>query len=141
MSGQSLTLGEYLDHLRKQRDKLDDLISTIEKTLEGLETVSFPMVAVPSPSAPAAPRKARGPYSAMTIIDAAMSYLREVGKPVATADLVKALQNGGLKSSSASPYRTLYNTLNNRLEKGIFKSGNKWGLSEWQRQADLLEQK
>ena len=129
MSKEALTLGEYLNDLRTRRSKLDALIADIEATLEGNARVPASAAGAP------AQRRPRGPYSGLTIIDASMAVLRAAGKPMDTNAIANALRDGGLKTASKSPYRTIYNTLNNRQDKGdIKKSGAKWGLSEWEKE-------
>jgi hypothetical protein len=126
MSKDGLTLGEYLDHLRKQRAGLDDLISKIESTR---------LDAPPLSAAGAHPqRKPQGPYSGVTIINAAIAFLRSVGKTQGTREILNAIREGGLKTASKSPYRTLYSTLNRRMEnKGdVIKINGKWGLKAWE---------
>lgn len=131
MGKEDLTLGEYLDHLRQERKKLDALIAHIESTIGG------PLV-VPA-SAAGHVRSGEGVYANMTIIDAAMTFLRSAGRPQKTETIVSALRAGGIKSSAENPYRTIYNTLSQKIGKGITKVGkSKWGLSEWQRPADAV---
>lgn len=130
MGKEDLTLGEYLDHLRQERKKLDALISHIESTIGG------PLVVVPTAAAGHA-RAGEGVYANMTIIDAAMTFLRTAGRPQKTEAIVSALRAGGIKSSADNPYRTIYNTLSQKIGKGITKVGkSKWGLSEWVRTSE-----
>ncbi|MFZ0731336.1 MAG: hypothetical protein WAM79_03320 [Candidatus Sulfotelmatobacter sp.] len=72
-------------------------------------------------------------YRGMTIAAATLKFLRTVGKPQLTGDISRALKMGGIGSTSKNMYRTVYNTLNNRMDKhkDIVKSGPKWGLAEW----------
>jgi hypothetical protein len=128
MSKDGLTLGEYLDHLRRQRANLDELITNIEANLETLG-------ATPTPAAGVHPqRKSQGPYSGMTIIAAAIAFLKSAGKPQGTREILNTLREGGLRTASKSPYRTLYSTLNQRMEnKGdVTKINGKWGLKVWE---------
>ena len=75
-------------------------------------------------------------YRGMTIADATIKFLKMAGKPQLTGDIARALKSGGIGSFSKNMYRTVYNTLNNRMDKhqDITKDGAKWGLSEWQQQ-------
>jgi len=75
-------------------------------------------------------------YRGMTIADAAIKFLKLSGKPQLTADISRALKLGGIGSASKNMYRTVYNTLNNRMDKhqDITKEGAKWGLTEWRQQ-------
>jgi ABC-type molybdate transport system permease subunit len=73
------------------------------------------------------------PYAEMTIAGAAMDFLQSVGKPQGTTEIVAALRRGGTRTASKNLYRTVYNSLNTKLDKGqITKIGRKWGLAEWQ---------
>lgn len=125
-----ITLTAYLESLRSRRAKLDALITSIEEEL-GQETSTE---SGGESSSNVRQRPPRGPYHGMTIIDAAIKFLGSVGSPQLTRDIQRALWQGGLKSSSRSPYRTVYSTLRTRFEnKGdIVKKGSKWGLKEWE---------
>jgi hypothetical protein len=126
MSSKEVTLGEYLEDLRSQRAKLDSLISAIEERLGESESSE-------NTTGNGRARAAHGTYYRMTIGDAAIHYLQSVGSPQLTADIATGLLQGGLRSNSKSLYRTVYNTLNIRCDKGdVFKDGAKWGLTEWQ---------
>lgn len=125
---ESLTLGEYLADLRSQRAKIDGLIAAIEETLGQTESRTQDV-----PENGASGHRRRGPYSGMTIAAAAIQFLRSAGKPQRTAQVMNALRDGGLKSSSKSLYRTIYSTLDSHVDKGsITKSEGKWGLPEWE---------
>jgi len=132
MSQTSINYKSVLADLIARRAKLDTAIAAIEEIVgsDGNDT------AMPSQSklgwTPATTREYRG----MTIADATIKFLKLAGKPQLTADIAGALKAGGIGSASKNMYRTVYNTLNSRLDKqqDITKEGAKWGLSEWKTQ-------
>ena len=67
-------------------------------------------------------------YVGMSIGEAAVSFLAEMGAPQKTRSIVDALGAGGVKSSN--PYRAIYNALNNR-EDVVMDEMKRWGLKKW----------
>jgi hypothetical protein len=137
MSNNGINYIDVLADLRGRREKLDIAIAAIEEIVDSApkrETAPvLPPRAITSPgtviglSVPAV-----GPYSGMTVIGAAMSFLRNAGSPRDTKAIVKGLLSGGFHTNSKSFYRTLYNTLNSNLDKEITRNKNgAWGLKEW----------
>jgi hypothetical protein len=116
-----------LADLMARRAKLDAAIAAIGE-LAGNDNGEPPLKI----SFPPVTREYRG----MTIADATIKFLKTAGKPQLTGDIARALRLGGIGSASKNMYRTVYNTLNNRLDKhqDITKEGAKWGLSEWKTQ-------
>lgn len=120
----------YLDYLRERRAKIDALITALEEFDDDGSARDTPTAAPSKPVSVSLTREYRG----MTIAAATLKFLQQTGTPQLTGDIARALRNGGIGSNSKNMYRTVYNTLNNRLDKhqDIVKSGPKWGLSEWQ---------
>jgi hypothetical protein len=122
----------YLDYLRERRMKIDALIAAIEEFDDDGSSRDT--------SAPAQtkhiPIGVSREYRGMTIAAATLKFLQEMGTLQGTGDIARALKNGGIGSNSKNMYRTVYNTLNNRLDKhkDIVKIGPKWGLPEWEKQ-------
>ena len=75
-------------------------------------------------------------YRGMTISAATIKFLKKAGAPQLTRTIADSLRLGGLGSNSRNMYRTVYNTLNNRLDKhqDIVKEGAMWGLAEWRQE-------
>jgi hypothetical protein len=128
MSQTGINYKTVLADLIARRDKLDAAISAIQEFVgNGTPTPSAPIKSTVTVS-----REYRG----MTIADAAIKFLKTAGSPQSTGIIAEALRLGGINSNSKSMYRTLYNTLNSRMDKhqDITKEGAKWGLSEWKTQ-------
>ena len=86
-------------------DRLDRVISDFEEVFGDRQLVipqTVPEMQISSPVV-------NGPYTGMTIRDAAIKYLRLIGTPQKTGAIVKALQDGGARSSNL--YRAIYNCL------------------------------
>lgn len=120
-----------LADLVARRSKLDAAIAAIQDFAgnDGIEGAS-------SPEAPKITLGLSREYRGMTIAAATIKFLKKAGEPQSTRDIADALRLGGLGSNSKNMYRTVYNTLNNRLDKhqDIMKEGAKWGLPEWHQQ-------
>jgi hypothetical protein len=122
MSSSNIEGKRFLEELKARRAKLDAAISAIEEVIGEHAAVDE------------RPRHLPGnlPYRGMTTVASAILLLKTVGKPMLTADMTKVLREGGVQTNSKNFYRTLYNTLNNRLDKEMTKVGGKWGLKEWE---------
>lgn len=125
----------YLDYLRHRRAKIDALILAIEEfDDDGSSRDTSETDVATEPSSTLVPMTTTGGvYSEMTIAGAAIHFLRTAGKPQATTEIIRALQRGGSSTKSKNMYRTVYNSLNTKLDKGLItKRKGKWGLKEWQ---------
>jgi hypothetical protein len=137
MSQNSVNYKCVLDDLRAKKIKLETAISAIEEMLGESsvgENVSQPERHSKAQSATAATSYF---YSRSTIADAAIHVLQTAGTPQDTPTIVTALRQGGIKSKSKSLYRTVFNAMNTKVDKGIVtKTNGKWGLAEWQQQQE-----
>jgi hypothetical protein len=135
MTNASINTKSYLDYLRKRRAKIDALISAIEEFDDDGSSHDDAPDPAPNHSKPTYIGLTRE-YRGMTIAAATVKFLRAAGTPQLTGDIARALKNGGIGSNSKNMYRTVYNTLNNRMDKhqDIMKEGGKWGLAEWKTQ-------
>lgn len=73
----------------------------------------------------------RDAFFGMTIVDAALKFLRMVGRtPQPTKTIIEAFDQGGLKNKN---YGTVYGVLNRRAreEGDIVNVHGDWGLAEW----------
>src|SRR6266542_1019002 len=116
MSQTSIDYKSVLADLMARRARLDAAIAAIEEFVgTGVEADTAP------PPAPVQPDKISvGPsreYRGMTIAAATIKFLKSVGAPQPTRTIADALRLGGIGSDSRNMYRTVYNTLNNRLDK------------------------
>ncbi len=127
MNQTSINYKSVLADLVARRAKLDSAIAAIEEIVGGDSDT-----AAVQPKMGWVPATTRE-YLGMTIAEATMKFLKTAGKPQLTGDIARALKGGGIGSNSKNMYRTVYNTLNNRMDKhqDITKEGAKWGLSEW----------
>ena len=127
---QNLDYRLVLADLRARRVKLDAAISAIEailgETRPPVNETLFPETRPDSQNT--APN---GAYSQLTIAAAAAHYLESAGKPQTMISLVEGLRRGGIPSKSKNLYRTLYNTLNSKLDTEFTRDGKKWGLAKW----------
>jgi hypothetical protein len=126
MAKPNISYRDVLADLRSRRARLDAAISAIVDILhesEGEnESEQTPQFSFSNPP---------GAYANMTLVEASIHFLKGAGKPQKTADIAAALRRGGTSSKSKNLYRTLYNVLNNRLDKELTKDKGKWGLAEW----------
>ena len=131
MTQANINTKAYLEYLRDRRAKIDALIKAIvEFDDDGSESDTRDSNSSPSAFAP-------GIYADMTIAGAAMHFLKSAGKPQGTIGIVQALKRGGTKTASKNLYRTVYNSLNTKVDKGLItKARGKWGLAEWQQQQE-----
>ncbi|MGD0468048.1 MAG: hypothetical protein ABSA54_06730 [Terriglobales bacterium] len=131
MSQTSINYKSVLADLIARRAKLDAAIAAIEE-FAGHDGNDVGSATQSKPTILPLTREYRG----MTIADATIKFLKTMGKPQATGDIARALKLGGIGSASKNMYRTVYNTLNSRLDKhqDITKEGAKWGLAEWKTQ-------
>lgn len=73
-------------------------------------------------------------FSKMSLSEAIESYLRRVNEMKTTAEIVKALEDGGIVHASADFRKTVSTTLNQKCrdkDSEITKVRNQWGLSSW----------
>jgi hypothetical protein len=123
-----------LADLKTKRDKLNATIAALEEQM-GVTKEEPQRLSRESTQSPTEPSVATSnEYSKMTMKGASVSHLKKVGAAQTTRQLTDAITAGGLRSESASLYRTLYNVLNvdSERENGlIVKIGSSWGLREW----------
>lgn len=124
----------YLEYLRDRRAKIDALITAIEDFDDDGSSRDTTIPNTQKPIQVGISREFRG----MTIAAATLNFLKESGEPQLTGDIARALKKGGIGSNSKNMYRTVYNTLNNRMDKhqDITKENGKWGLAEWRTSMD-----
>ena len=104
---------QAISKLRDTKRELLDKAEKIETAISYLEELFGDRQLVIPQTVPAVsePQIAvlNGPYSQMTIRDAAIKYLKSVGTPKKTAEIVAALRGGGAISTNL--YRAIYNSL------------------------------
>ena len=124
---------QVLEDLRARRSKLDTAIAAIEEIVSTTQPANLPQLRLQSREIDGPTPVAAGPYTGKTIIAATIEFLRTAGKPQHIAAILINLKRGGLSTNSKNFYRTVYNTLNNNLDKAITRdaAGN-WGLKEWE---------
>ena len=123
---------EVLQDLQARRLKLDAAITAIEDIIGGSAPIPTPLARVPlTPSTLTA--VVAGPYTGKTIVASTVEFLRSKNTPQPIKAILEDLKRGGLKTTSKNLYRTVYNTLNNNLDKELFRNERGWwGLKEWE---------
>ena len=118
--------------LNKKRTLLQDAVAKV-KDLKSLANGSMvgkePLYAI-SPHA----------FDNLTIVNAAIKYLKLMGKPQRNRTLVDDLIRGGVPTKAGNPSMTIRSVLKREMDnKGTFTWENgEWGLSEWKTQAGLV---
>jgi hypothetical protein len=131
MNQTNINYKSVLTDLLARRQRLDAAIAAIQEFVGADEVEAN--VATETPKVQIGISRE---YRGMTISAATIKFLRKVGEPQLTRAIADGLRLGGLGSNSKNMYRTVYNTLNNRLDKhqDIVKEGAKWGLAEWRKE-------
>ena len=121
-------LTEELEAAKREGEELERTLQNLIRLAEaggGAVEISELIPESPTP----------GPYSGMTIVEAATTYLEEVGEPArGTRQILDALLEGGLETDAKNPYNTIFATLkrdSSRDGTEIAKVGSKWGLKAW----------
>jgi hypothetical protein len=119
--------------LKRERDKLNTAIAALEGlvTTNGSSGTALRRTGDTTAYAPVSTE-----YANMTMKEASISYLRSLGtqEPQSTRAIADGIRAGGIRTQSASLYRTLYNVLNvdsERANSAITKIGSNWALREW----------
>src|SRR5205823_1703028 len=121
-------LDAAIAHLEQQKAEIDTLIQNIKRFRDSgglpavpsnqlIATGTFEMDSIPSDA-----------FFGMTIVDAAIKFLRMVGRrPQSTNAIIEAFQRGALKGKN---YGTVYGVLNRRakIEGDIVNVHGDWGL-------------
>jgi hypothetical protein len=123
-----------LETLKRERDKLNAAIAALEvlvTTNGNSSTATSRAVDTPGPVPVVSTQ-----YARMTMKEASVHFLRSlpVHEPQSTRIIADAIRAGGIRTQSASLYRTLYNVLNVDSERDnglIAKIGSNFGLKEW----------
>ncbi len=127
-------LKEELREVQRREAMLQTTISNLE-TLTGAHPHQPPATQTVH-AAPtfilSSPTPTTGPYSNMTIAQAAIQFLVGAGKPQKTRIIADVLKQGGSKSTNH--YRAVYNGLLQQ-EKLVYydKENSSWGMREWRR--------
>ena len=132
MSNSSINYQSVLDDLIARRAKLDAAIDAIrdimgDRPSREVETVKLAHGGLFEAQVIA------GPYAGKTIGAAVVEFLKAMGEPRSTTDILVGLRRGGVRSQSKNFYRTLYNTLTTNLDKELVRDEEtgRWGLKEW----------
>ena len=119
------------DHYAAVIADLERKRTEIDKLIESLKSFSGNVHGV-TQSAPAA--RADGEFTHMPMADAAKVVLGRTGKPLGNAEILEALEAGGLVSQSENKLNTLGSALNRRANDvgDIVRVGRgTWGLPDW----------
>lgn len=134
MSEESQGLDPYaavLADLKAKRDQIDEAIRVIESLRSGVVSSATG----PHSAAPHQPHQPKeGEFLGMSIPDAVKKLLASRRKTMNNADIVAALQAGGLAMTSKDPQNTVGSVLTRRFNTvgDIVRVGRGiWGLQEW----------
>jgi hypothetical protein len=138
-------LREYLADLEEQERRLEALIQEIRiakaharKTLERRAPPSRPpaIEAAPAVQADKPEESAKvggfGPYAGMGNEEAALAYLRKVGRPAKTSDISNALQRGGIGSEAKNFQAAMFGALRRLVEKGAIRKVGEGRRMHWE---------
>ena len=123
-----------LNDLRAQRAEIDAAIAAIERLRGNKPDPSRMTQAVPMGQNTARFDIPQDAFFGLTILEAAKKYLSTMKRPQATQQIVEALRNGGLTSSSRTLKQTVYSVLRRDMKSStpsVIKVGSGWGLTEW----------
>lgn len=127
----SLVINDLKEELRENTERGEMLKTTIAN-LEKLSGSNLPRQLSLQESAPiqtAVLPMSSGAYSGLGIAEAAIKYLRTVGKAQKTAVIADALKKGGAKSTNH--YRAVYNSLKQHGNYVTIDDQKRWSLKEW----------
>ena len=99
-------IADVLAALREERQNLLTEVSRIDRAIAALEDASdnAPAAAPAKAAAPTltgVPRRTPGPYSMMTLYEAAAEYLAAAGVPQTTRQIADGLRTGGFRTMSS----------------------------------------
>lgn len=122
-----------LADLERQRDQINSDIAMIRRRMglsmdEAVQSAAGTfVVAGPEPS-----EVRPDSFIGMSIRDAITKYLSMVKRPKKTAEIARALEEGGLQHFSKRWFATVQTTLKRMISGGVVvRVPNGWGLQEW----------
>jgi len=123
-------IAEVLAALRNTREALLNEVSQIDRVIAALEGAPEPALvqreAVVQYPEDAFGRKP-GPYSMLSVCEAAALYLREAGVPKTTGEIAAALKAGGFRTTAARFTDTVQKMLRASASRyGIRQAGKRW---------------
>ena len=127
MSEENVSYEAVLEDLRAKRDRLDAAIQAIEEMM-GLSLEAGTDGGAQRVERPGSVTE--DTFLGMSAPSAAEKYLRIAKKPKTTAEIAKALLDGGIHSTSENFTNTVYTALT-RNKKVIRLGRGKWSLKEW----------
>lgn len=131
MPNESDAYAAVIADLKRKRDKIDEMIQSLKVLRSG------GAVAASEPDEQTRPDSANlgeSPFLGMSITDATKKLLASRRKPLATADILSALEDGGLVLTGRNKTNTVGSVLNRRFRSvGDVVSVRRgtWGLKEW----------
>ena len=125
----ALVINELIEELHAVEGRAGMLRETIANLQKLSPAPRLPFVDQPATAAPSyqPPR-----YVGMTVANAAISFIRDAGKPQKTRTIADALADGGIESTNT--YRAVYNSLRAREDVIMDEHNSTWGLKEWHEQ-------
>ncbi len=131
MSAATNSLLDALQCLRKEHEKIERAIKSLEDVIAGMGEPGKQM-ALPAINTTGVVQVASSSrYKNLTIGEAAVRFLRDRGEWRKTGDIIDGLRAGWWETESKNAYKMLYNILTQRLDNDVAKKGPMWGLKEW----------
>ena len=109
------TLERLIEQKRTELEQLEAALACLAKTIRPIEEVD----------------EVARPYTGMGGLEAAQTWLTEVGKPQTTRELTDAMLSRGWRTASRNPVTSLHSTLKNAPQKFNRTKDGQWALTMW----------
>jgi len=130
-------IAEVLAALREERQNLLTEVSRIDRAIEALEDASgaVPASALPAkvtaPTLTGVPRRMPGPYSMMSLYEAAAEFLAAAGVPQTSRQIALGLRAGGFRTTSVKFTGTVRTMLRRKASSSPYgirehSDGKRW---------------
>jgi hypothetical protein len=140
MTAEQLDYKGFLAQLRQRRTALRQELDVIEAVIVGMEQMSRIGASLPGlRNKEGTMEIQKNTFSAFKPSKAATRYLGMVRRREATTDIVQALRNGGVKSSSDNIYSIVYTALNRLAKKGVVRRIDGPHGAEWELTGEASE--
>lgn len=142
MSSSPEAYATVIADLKRQRSEIDSLIAKLEAMADASAVLGAQSTTADVPQKQQSGIEGDGPYAGLTIAEGAIALLTERQTPLATTEIVAALEAGGMRLKSRNKPNIVNTTLNrraNRIGDVERPERGKWGLSEWSRAEHFTE--
>ena len=142
MSSSPEAYAAVITDLRRQRSEIDSLIAKLEAMAGASAAMGSKPTTTDVPQTRQSGVEVDGPYAGLTIVEGTVALLSERQVPLATTEIVAALEAGGMRLDSRNKPNTVNTTLNRRSKRVgdvVRPERGKWGLSKWSQAAQPRE--